>query len=120
MSGIVSREEVQKEHRMREIEAEAHKPDDTAFKLASRSFRNVCAQIGQFIGDDSFRGGFEDYDKFINSPVAQSAIAQASMLASMWSGANEYLKYEGRKLGYEQPENFYKCWEYSDEELNSL
>lgn len=91
--------------------------DDSDFKSACAMFRDVCRQIGAFIGEDDFKGGFEDYGKFINSTAAKSAKASASLLASMWNGANEYAKYEGSKLGYDQPEWWYKCWEYTDEEL---
>ena len=71
--------------------------DDTEFKKACALFRDVCRKIGAFIGDENFKGGFEDYAKFINSSAAKSSKASASLLASMWSGANEYLKYEGEK-----------------------
>ena len=91
--------------------------DDTDFKRACAMFRDVCRQIGEFIGDSNFLGGFEDYGKFINSTAAKSAKASASLLASMWNGANEFAKYEGAKLGYGQPEWWYKCWEYTNEEL---
>ena len=92
--------------------------DDMDFRNACKMFRDVCRQIGEFIGDDNFKGGFEDYGKFISSTAAKSAKASASLLASMWNGANEFAKYEGAKLGYGQPEWWYKCWEYTDEELS--
>lgn len=118
MPRIISRDEAIREQCLRELEAAAHRPDETAFKQACKLFRNVCSQIGTFIGDDNFKGGFEDYDKFINSSAARQSKASASLLASMWNGANEFAKYEGAKLGYQQPEWWYKCWEYTDEELN--
>lgn len=92
--------------------------DDADFKKACVLFRDVCRQIGEFIGEEDFKGGFEDYGKFISSTAAKSAKASASLLASMWNGANEFAKYEGSKLGYGQPEWWYKCWEYTDEELS--
>ena len=91
--------------------------DDSEFKKACIMFRNVCAQIGEFIGDEEFRGGFEDYSKFIESSAAKQSKASASLLASMWNGANEYAQYEGEKIGYGRPEWWYKCWEYTEEEL---
>ena len=91
--------------------------DEAQFKVACKMFRDVCAQIGEFIGDDGFRGGFEEYGKFINSSSAKSSKASASLLASMWSGANEYAKYEASKIGMGAPEWWYKCWSYTDEEL---
>ena len=93
------------------------KVDDTDFKTACALFRNVCFQIGEFIGDPNFKGGFDDYARFIGSASSKQSKASASLLASMWNGANEYAKYEGSKLGYGQPEWWYKCWEYSGEEL---
>lgn len=104
----------------REIKAvEPQRQDETEFKAACKLFRDVCSQIGEFIGDENFRGGFDDYAKFINSPAAKQSKASASLLASMWNGANEYAKYEGLKLGYGQPQWWYKCWEYTDEELEA-
>lgn len=99
-----------------EIPAEPQ-TDETEFMHACVMFRNVCAEIGEFIGDDEFRGGFDDYGRFIGSSAAERSKASASLLASMWNGANEYAKYEGSKLGYGQPAWWYRCWEYSDEEL---
>ena len=96
---------------------EQPKVDDSEFKTACALFRNVCFQIGEFIGDPNFKGGFDDYARFIGSASSKSSKASASLLASMWNGANEYAKYEGAKLGYGQPEWWYKCWEYSGEEL---
>lgn len=118
MSGIITRSKAIEDCKRRILESEAHTPDDTTFKQACKLFRDVCSQIGEFIGDDNFKGGFEDYDKFINSSAARQSKASASLLASMWNGANEFAKYEGAKLGYQQPEWWYKCWEYTVEELN--
>ncbi len=99
---------------------EVHEPDvnDAEFKVACRLFRDVCAQIGAFIGDENFRGGFEAYSKFISSSAARQSKASASLLASMWSGANEYCKYIAKRdMNLDQPYWWYKCWEYTQEEL---
>ncbi len=91
--------------------------DETDFIHACAIFRNVCAEIGEFLGVSEFHGGFDDYSRFINSSAAERSKASASLLASMWNGANEYAKYEGAKLGYGQPEWWYRCWQYTDEEI---
>ena len=86
--------------------------DDTQFKKACQQFVLVCKQIGQFIGDQNFKGGFDQYDKFINSTASMLNPSKASLLASMWSGTNEYCKYEGQKIGLKQPDWWYQCWRY--------
>lgn len=104
-----------------EIQTEpARKPlDDSDFKKACKRFRKVCAQIGEFMDEDDFRGGYEDYDRFINSSAAKKSTAKASLLASMWNGANEYAKYEGSKIKLKSPDWWRRCWEYTDEELGT-
>lgn len=89
--------------------------DTTAFDAACMQFRKVCAVLGQAIGDPEFKGGFDEYADFITSDFAKTDPAQAALFASMWSGANELCKYEGAKIGYCQPEWWYKCWETVDE-----
>ena len=84
--------------------------DTSLFDTACANFRQVCSMIGEFIGVENFHGGFDEYAVFIQSEAAQSNPAQASLLAAMWSGTNEYAKYEGAKLGYGQPEWWYRCW----------
>lgn len=84
--------------------------DTSLFDSACANFRQVCSMIGEFIGVENFRGGFDEYTIFIQSEAAQSNPSQASLLASMWCGVNEYAKYEGVKLGYGQPEWWYRCW----------
>lgn len=88
--------------------------DTTAFVRACLQFREVCAAIGQAIGNSGFRGGFDEYADFINSDFAKMNPAQAALLASMWSGANELCIYEGAKAGCGQPDWWYKCWEIAD------
>lgn len=84
--------------------------DTSAFDAACEQFKTVCGQIGTAIGDADFKGGFDEYAAFIQSSFAQANPGPAALLASMWSGANEYAKYEGAKLGYGQPAWWYKCW----------
>lgn len=84
--------------------------DTSLFDTACANFRQVCSMIGEFIGVENFHGGFDEYAVFIQSEAAQSNPAQASLLAAMWSGTNEYAKYEGGKLGFGQPEWWYHCW----------
>lgn len=92
------------------VEYEEEIVDTSAFYSACEQFKNVCEQIRLFIGADTFMGGFDEYVIFITSEAAQNDKATASLLANMWSGANEYAKYEGQKIGYGQPNWWYKCW----------
>ena len=85
--------------------------DLTNFNNVCQIFKSVCHQIGTFIGNPDFKGGFDEYTEFITAEATQENPAQASLLASMWSGANEYAKYEGEKIGLGQPDWWYKCWE---------
>jgi len=93
------------------VESNPTAPETTAFDAACAQFRSVCVTIGAAIGRDGFKGGFDEYANFLQSKFTQDNPARAAMLAAMWSGANEYAKYEGQKLGYGQPEWWYKCWE---------
>lgn len=91
--------------------------DTSAFQNACAMFKDVCSQIAAFIGQPNFMGGFDQYAAFITSPAAIFNKATASLLASMWSGVNQYAKYQGAKLGYGQPQWWYKCWEKQLEQM---
>ena len=84
--------------------------DDTDFRNACAAFRAVCAEIGDFIGVEDFKGGFDDYPAFINSTAAERSKATASLLAAKWNGLNELCRYEAGKLGLGTPEWWYLCW----------
>lgn len=88
--------------------------DRTAFNNACEQFRGVCRMIGNAIGDDNFRGGFDEMAIFQQSSAFDSL--SGIQLAVAWSAANELCKYEGHKLGLEQPEWWYECWRDSGEE----
>jgi hypothetical protein len=89
--------------------------DDTDFRSACAAFRAVCAEIGEFIGVEDFKGGFDDYPTFINSVAAERSKATASLLAAKWNGLNELCRYEAGKLGLGTPEWWYKCWQMVEE-----
>lgn len=84
-------------------------PDMTDFNAACAGFRQVCAEIGTLIGDPNFKGGFDEMAEFQASEAAHSEAGIA--LAVRWIAANELCKYEGMKVGFGQPEWWYKCWE---------
>lgn len=86
------------------------------FESACSLFRMVCSRIGGFLGVDDFRGGFDEYSEFITSKAYQDNPVLGNALAIQWSAANELLVYEGKKAGYEQPQNWYKCWEFANED----
>ena len=93
--------------------------DPTPFEEACSQFRQVCAAIGQFIGDANFRGGFDEYTAFASSQAFQNNPVLGNTLAIQWSGCNERCKYEGAKEGYQQPQWWYKCWEMAETENKS-
>lgn len=43
---------------------------------------------------------------------------QGLQLAIAWSAANELCIYEGKKIGYNQPDWWYRCWQYNFNEEN--
>lgn len=121
MSGIITNEKAMEERHHRIMEAEAKKPDETSFRIACKMFVNACNKIRTFIGNNSFKGGFEDYGMFIMSSASQQNPSQAALLAAEWSGCNTYCVYEAGKIGLASPEWWYKCWELNDAgELNNV
>ena len=83
----------------------------TPFEAACAQFRTLCAQIGAFIDDPDFKGGFDEYTDFATSEAYAENPVQGNALAIQWSALNELCKYEGAKIGLGQPEWWYKCWE---------
>lgn len=81
------------------------------FEAACAQFRTLCAQIGAFIGDAEFKGGFDEYTEFATSEAYKQNPVQGNALAIQWDALNELCKYEGQKIGLGQPEWWYKCWE---------
>ena len=86
----------------------------TPFEAACAQFRTLCAQIGNFIDDPDFKGGFDEYTEFATSEAYQQNPVQGNALAIQWSALNELCKYEGAKEGFGQPEWWYKCWELAE------
>ena len=84
-------------------------PDMTDFNAACASFRQVCAEIGQLIGVQNFKGGFDEMAEFQASQAAYTDTGV--ILALRWGAADKLCTYEGGKVGLGQPEWWYKCWE---------
>lgn len=84
------------------------------FEAACAQFRTLCSQIGAFIGDADFKGGFDEYTEFATSEAYKSNPVQGNALAIQWSALNELCKYEGAKIGLGQPDWWYKCWELAE------
>jgi len=82
--------------------------DVSDFEAACVQFRETCAQIGNLIGVEDFRGGFEEMETFRQSEV--SSTLEGFALAIRWLAADKLATYEGAKLGYDQPSWWYKCW----------
>ncbi len=86
------------------------------FAGAAAKFRALCDEIGRFIGDSSFTGGFEAVVTFNNSRAAHDDPMTAYALALRWMEMNEECKYKGAKIGLGQPAWFYRAWELAAEE----
>lgn len=89
-------------------------PDRTDFEAACAQFRTVCAAIGTAIGDNDFRGGFDEMAAFSEHPVFSTL--DGVKLAIAWSAANDLCVYEGKKIGLGQPAWWYDCWQQNTEE----
>lgn len=98
------------------IEDDGEETPEEKFADACRLFRALCDQIGQFIGDASFQGGFDEYANFANSQAYQANPVQGNALAIQWSALNELCKYKGALIGLGQPDWWYRCWELLAEE----
>lgn len=86
----------------------------TPFEAACAQFRTLCSQIGAFIDDPDFKGGFDEYTEFATSEAYAGNPVKGNALAIQWSALNELCKYEGAKEGYNQPSWWWKCWEANE------
>lgn len=98
------------------VEDDGEETPEEKFADACRLFRALCDQIGEFIGDPSFQGGFDEYAEFANSEAYQNNPVQGNALAIQWSALNELCKYRGSLIGLGQPGWWYRCWELLAEE----
>lgn len=80
----------------------------TDFDNACQVFRQICSKIGELIGDENFKGGYDDMMTFYNH--ASYKTNEGMQLAIAWSGANQLCKYEANKLDIGSPQWWYKCW----------
>ena len=93
--------------------------EPTPFEAACAKFRALCVEIGEFISDPDFKGGFDEYAVFATSEAYASNPVRGNALAIRWSALNELCKYEGAKAGYGQPEWWYRCWEFVKEQAGT-
>ena len=84
--------------------------EPTPFETACAQFRALCSEIGIFIGDSEFKGGFDEYASFAASAAYAQNPVKGNALAIQWSALNELCKYEGAKIGLGQPGWWYACW----------
>lgn len=101
------------------IEDDGEPTPEEAFRAACDMFRALCDEIGKFIGDASFQGGFEEYATFANSEAYGNNPVQGNALAIRWSALNELCKYKGAKAGYGQPDWWWRCWELAGEQAEA-
>lgn len=81
------------------------------FEQACEMFRTLCAQIGTFIGNPDFHGGFGEMAAFAQSEAYQNNPVLGNTLSIQWSALNEECKYFGSRIGLQQPNWWYRCWE---------
>ena len=81
------------------------------FAQACVMFRALCAQIGQFIGNADFHGGFGEMATFAQSEAYQQNPIMGNTLSIQWAALNEECKYFGSRIGLNQPDWWYRCWE---------
>lgn len=93
------------------IEEDEEPAPEEDFRAACAMFRALCDEIGQFIGDASFQGGFDGYADFAESEAYRKDPVRGNALAIRWSALNELCKYKGAKIGLGQPDWWWKCWE---------
>lgn len=96
------------------IEDDGEPTPEESFQAVCERFRLLCDTIGQFIGDPSFMGGFDEYAEFADSEAYRQDPVQGNALAIQWSALNELCKYKGARAGYGQPDWWYRCWEYAE------
>lgn len=83
---------------------------DTAdFEYACMYFRQICGEIGKLIGNNDFKGGYDDMTVFYEHDAYKTD--KGMQLAIAWSGCNDLCKYEAGKLGIDSPEWWYRCWQ---------
>lgn len=88
--------------------------DTTDFKNACQIFRQICSQIGELIGVENFKGGYDDMTVFYSHEAYKTD--KGMQLAIAWSGCNELCKYQANKLNKKSPDWWYECW--ANENLN--
>ena len=82
--------------------------DKSSFDSACGHFRQICHEIGELIGNNDFKGGYDDMLVFYASDAYKTD--KGLQLATAWAGVNELCKYEAYKLGMGSPAWWHKCW----------
>ena len=101
------------------IENNGEATPEEDFAAACTQFRSLCDEIGAFIGDASFMGGFDEYASISSSEAYRADPVSGNSFAIRWSALNELCKYKGAKAGYGQPDWWYKCWEPAEEQTEA-
>ena len=73
------------------IEEDEEPAPEEDFRAACAMFRALCDEIGQFIGDASFQGGFDGYADFAESEAYRKDPVRGNALAKYfpsWLGYN--------------------------------
>ena len=83
-------------------------PSTEEFDRACEYFRQICGEIGDLMGVENFRGGYDDMPVFYAHDAYKTD--KGMQLAIAWSGCNDFCNHEAAKLGLGSPEWWYKCW----------
>ena len=97
-----------------EAETAKHKKieETSDFDNACLRFRQICSEIGLLIGDENFKGGYDDMLTLYNHDAYKTD--KGVQLAIAWSGCNELCKYEANNIGLGSPDWWFRCWSNVD------
>lgn len=84
--------------------------DRTDFNAACQNFKEVCRRIGNVIGNDQFKGGFDEAISFVTGDFFQQNQTEATALFALWLGCDKACTYAAKKLGIGQPKWWKICW----------
>lgn len=87
------------------------------------SFVPACTDIAIAIGDETFRGSFDDMVKLyqyilgidVSTEYGKGKMFQAIILAIRWQAADALCNHESEKLGWKKPKWFVDMWKRYDD-----
>ena len=81
-------------------------------------FKPTCQAIGQMIGVENFKGGFDEIQQLyryvleidVSTDEGKQRLLSAHTLAIQWEAADAYCKHEAEKLRWKPAEWWKFCW----------